>query len=165
MQIIGEELQKIADAHRVNGIGALDKHLVFEAVEADPNHPLRRFYDWDEGKAARKHWLEHSHRLIRSVHVVYVNVGKRPKFSPMFVSAETKIATGETKRMQVVSTDALANDPIFMSAVGGQIRQIYNAVAQLEAFTSSRGAPSEIVQLRVALREALDEYGGRSLFL
>ena len=70
----------------------------------------------------------------------------------------TTSENGKTYRSMVVRSDALANDPVFMSTVGGQIRRIVAAVEALESFSSDGNAPESVVTLREALRAALDEY-------
>src|ERR1700730_10998218 len=81
-EIIGRCLQQIADEHRVDNVRSLDKKLVFGIIESDPNHPMRRFYDWDERNAARAHWIERTGTLIRSVRVVVVSLPGREERRP-----------------------------------------------------------------------------------
>ena len=155
-QIIGEELLRIAEAHKVDGIRSLDKHLVFAEVENDPNHPLRRFYNWNEREAARLHWVDRTALLIRSVRVVTIEA-RVERHEPMFVRAD--VCTPEQpKRTKVLRDDVLANDPIFASAIGYQVRSIENALRQLEGLTSGREPPKNIAALRDALRDAIDDY-------
>lgn len=75
VQLIGAELLKIAAANRVLDVRLLDKKIVFAAIEADPKHPLRRFYDWDVKSAARKHWINWTAKLIASVRIEW-KIGK-----------------------------------------------------------------------------------------
>lgn len=161
--VIGVELTKIAEGNRVGDIRSLDKHLVFEAIEADPDHPLRRFYDWDVEKAARRHWLARTGLLIRSVRIITAAMPKREKPRPMFLydPEHAKRSPGEkTKRGHVLTEDVLHADPVFASALASQIRGIGELVARLEHVTSMRPTPREVVTLRDSLRAALNEYLG-----
>jgi|HubBroStandDraft_4_1064222.scaffolds.fasta_scaffold193499_3 hypothetical protein len=143
--IIGRELQKIADAHQVGDLRQLDKKLVFGIVEANPRHPLRRFYNWDVAAAARRHWLDCTAVLIRSIHVE-VRVGRMQKQVSMFSYAEapTNQARTHFKRTRVLTEDLLRNDPAFSSAVGFNIRRINDALRTLENLTSCRRVSPEL---------------------
>jgi hypothetical protein len=156
-KIIGEELLKIAEANRVADIRLLDKKLVFAAVEADPEHPLRRFYDWDVKRAARKHWLEWTEKLIASVRIEW-KIGKFTKTLPITLSAEVPRMKHGTSRQRVLTEDVLMDDPMFASAVGLRLRNIDSALAQLETLTSCRKTPQAINELLERLRAALDTY-------
>lgn len=158
-QIIGRELHKIARAHAINDLGQLDKKLVFGIVESDSKHPLRRFYDWDESNAARKHWIEHTATLIRSVRIV--GVGASPKEINLFTYAEVSSNVDgrtRTKRTRVLTEDLLQDDPAFASALGFHIRNIGHAAKKLEDLVSCRKTPIAIRRLCGGLREALDGY-------
>lgn len=156
--LIGNELLKIAEANKVGDLRLLDKKLVFAQIEADAKHPLRKFYNWDVQQAARRHWIEQTGTLIRSIRVVEVAARLPGKPQPMFVFAEvTGKDSTETRRTHVLRSDLLNNDPAFASAIGYQIRHIRDALMQLEGLTSSR-CPDNVARLRDALRESLDDY-------
>ena len=162
-QVIGVELAKIASANAVDDIRSLDKRLVFEAVQRDPKHPLRQFYEWDESEAAVKHWLAHTGLLIRSVRIVHVTLGKRSKPQPMFLydpDHPRRSPNEKTRRGHVLTEDALANDPAFASVLSQQIRMISLAVDRLEHVTSARPSPAEVVTLCESMRAALTAYTG-----
>lgn len=159
IQIIGEELAKIAEAHSVGDVRSLDHRLVFKIVKSDPNHPLRQFYNWNVREAAEKHWLEHTRKIICSVRIVTAKVGQRETFAPMFVDASVSDGRKVMRRTRVLRDDALVNDPISASHVGFQIRRIRDAVTSLETYTSEwRRPPKEVIGLRARLRQALDWY-------
>ncbi len=157
-QIIGAALQKIAEANRVSDVRCLDKHLVYEAVEADEAHPLRPFYDWNNATAARKFRLEQTARMIRSVRTVTVSMGVRESFAPMFVAAEVADRKGVLHRSMVIRADSLASDPVFMSALGGKIRMTRDALNGLSAYAAAGSPPADVARLVQALRAAFDAY-------
>lgn len=63
-QKIGEELAAISAA---NGGRLTPKSVVEKA--ANPRHPLHRFFEWDDAKAANAHRLEQARELIRIIRV------------------------------------------------------------------------------------------------
>jgi hypothetical protein len=161
--LIGEALQQIADENRVNNIRSLSPEMVFGIIETDPNHPLRTHgnYNWSIKEAARAHWIDHTALLIRSIHVVVVQAGRRDTRHPMFVIADAPTHRNGgviNRRTRVLHEDALENDPVFMSAISVHIRRIHNALAQLENLTSCRRPPAAIARLVMGLRGELDEY-------
>lgn len=159
--IIGAELQRIAEENRVDDIRSLDKHLVFEAVERDPRHPLRQFYNWNESEAARAHWIERTGLLIRSVRIVTVNLGKMSKPMPMFLydpNHMKRSPTERTRRGHVLTEDAMLNDPVFASAVSAQIRALELTLDRLEQTTSMRSSPVGVAELRDEVRVAMNRY-------
>lgn len=167
MGIIGPELRKIADENRVDELRSLDRRLVVETLEKDPDHPLWTAgrFDRDYKSAARKHWLAHAGLMIRSVRVVVVDLSGRPKTRPspgyFFVPAEvrTREQNGIARRSHVVAEDVLRDDPAFASALGAQVRIITGALQRLEHMTSMRDrVPSEVVLLRDRMRASVDDY-------
>jgi hypothetical protein len=160
--VIGAELARIAEANKVEDLRSLDKHLVFEAVEADPNHPLRRFFDWDDASAARKQRISIAATLIRSVRIVSVVMGKRSAPTPAFFYAPD-LATRQPApgpRAHVAVGDLMRNDPAFMSALSSQVKQVRYSVERLEHLTKSRKAPDSVVELVAEFKESLDRYFG-----
>jgi hypothetical protein len=157
-QLIGAELLKIAEANRIDDVRLLDKKIVFAVVEADPNHPLRKFYDWDVKKAARKHWVEWTQKLIMSVRIEY-KIGKFTRPLPITLAAELpRLKFGATRR-RVLTADAMMNDPIFASAVGLRLRNIDQNLAQLESLIAAHeGGPPGVERLLEAMRSAFDSY-------
>lgn len=159
--IIGEALQRIADANRVDDIRSLSPRSVFELVKLDPEHPLRPYYNWNVKEAAEAHWIAHTSLLIRSIHVIEVNAGRRDVRHPMFVVADAPIRGGGNKRSRVLHEDVIANDPVFMSAISVHVRRIQQAVAQLEKLISCRRAPTDIEEMCAGHREVIDRYNAR----
>ena len=47
--------------------GTIDKHILLEEVEADPEHPLRRHIEWNDAKAAKRYRLIQISKIIRFV--------------------------------------------------------------------------------------------------
>jgi len=157
--VIGRELEKIAAENSVDDVRSLDKHLVLKAVEADSDHPLRRFYNWDVGEAARQHWLSHTQKLLSGIRVVTITMGKRGPIKPAFVYAEHRPRDGgATVRSHVLLVDAEKSDPWLQSIVSQQIRSIVNAVERLEQLTMTRSPSPDVDALRDDVRAAIDRY-------
>lgn len=161
-EIYGPVLEQIARDNNVENVGSLDKHLVYETVEADDTSPLRSFvFNSDDDAAARSYRVDRCALLIRSIRIVSVSIGARSKPQPMFIydpdHSKRRSGTHE-RRGHVLTEDARKNDPTFVSAVGWQIRQISEAVARLELLTNARPSPLEIVKLRDSMRKALKVY-------
>ena len=162
-EIIGAELRKIAEAHACNNIRQLDKHVVMEEVERDRNSPLRNYLEWDDKKAGKAYRLQQMGQLIRSIRIVPIKIPKGAMVvpQPMFFSAENVPRYQGDKvirhRAQVLSEDALNNDPIFMSILGQHIRRMMDSFKALERVSSAR-APEEIQDLVATLREVFDQY-------
>lgn len=160
IQLIGTELRKIAEANRVDDIRLLDKNLVFAAIEADHNHPLRRFYNWNINEVARKYWINvTTHKLIMSVRIEW-GVGKFTRPLPITLSADLPRVQHGTVRKRVLTEDALLNDPVFASAVGIQIRSIDQQLARLESLVEAYGggATLGVDGLLQGLRNQFDAY-------
>jgi len=62
-QKIGEALESIAD------INQLTPKAVVEAA-SKPRHPLHRYFEWDDAKAAASYRLDQARTLIRSIYRV-----------------------------------------------------------------------------------------------
>jgi hypothetical protein len=157
-QMVGEELDKIAQANQINSINHLDPEMVFKTIENNPRHPLWRVYEKNKDKAARKHWLEYTRRLITGVRVVIANVSKRPKVEPAYYSAEAPVRkNGSTvvRRTHIASSDVLANDPIFLSALSGKLRRFVSVLRELEQLASRRPTPPDVMQLLQDVRAAV----------
>ena len=162
--VIGVELLRIAERNKVGDVRSLDKRLVLAAVEADEDHPLRRFFEWDDAKAARSFRLVQAATMIRSVRVLSSGVGAREKPMPLFLfdPDHTRRVPGEAaRRSRVVSEDLLRDDPAFVSNVAHTVRQITHMLERLEHVTSLRkGVPEQVLRYRDALRAATDDYLG-----
>jgi hypothetical protein len=160
-QIIGEALQKIAEANRIGDIRTLDKKIVFKEVERDPKHPLRKFYDWDVRSAARKHWIDHTALIIRSIRVE-IRVGRNfpAKRIQVYESAEVPRLDHQPQRKRVLIDDVLTNDPIFADAIGRRIRRIDTEIQGLETLTSCRKTSAPIARFLESIRSAMDAYLG-----
>lgn len=159
VQLIGAELLKIAAANRVLDVRLLDKKIVFAAIEADPKHPLRRFYDWDVKSAARKHWINWTAKLIASVRIEW-KIGKFTRPLPLTISAEIPRLRYGATRKRVLTEDALADDPIFASAVGFRLRNIDTLLSGLETLLACRDKSPDVglKRLIAGLRAEFDEY-------
>lgn len=158
IQLIGVELLKIAEANRVRDVHLLDKKIVFAAVEADPNHPLRQFYDWDVKKAARKHWVEWTHKLIMAVRVEWT-IGKFTHPLPITLSADVPRLQYGATRKRVLTQDALLSNPVMASAVGIRLRGIDQQLSQLEALIAAYGGtPLGVESLLKGLRDQFEAY-------
>jgi hypothetical protein len=166
--LVGAELLKLARASCVADVASLNPREVFEAIYADADHPLRKMFgDFkDVEGAARRHWIQMTGTMIRSISVQIVALPGRAlePVRPMFVHAEARVKEGDgttVRRRRVLTEDALKSDPAFISAVGFKIRAITDALAGLESLTAwGHSVPPEIAQLRDSLRHAIDSYHG-----
>lgn len=166
MLVIGPALARIAEQNRVEDLRSLDKHLVYEAVEADPHHPLRPFLNWDDLAAARLHRIAQVQTLIRSVRIITVQMGKRSSPEPMFIHVPdaAKRPHGATQqRSQVLMADVLNNDPAYASALSSKMRVLQSTFRQLEHVVNGRGeeAPTEFAMFCQEVRAAIDRYNVR----
>lgn|SRR5574341_429674 len=161
IKLIGTELIKIADKHRVGDFRLLDKKIVFAEVEADPNHPLRRFYDWNDRTAARTARVDRTHTLIMAVRIV-PGIGKFHRPLPLSITAELPRGKYGTVRKRILTQDALLNDPAFTSAVAGRLRNLDQQLAVIESlFEAYEGEPTGVEPLVTGLREQFDlHYAG-----
>lgn len=166
-RIIGPALQKIADANQVGDVRSLDKQMVFDAVEADPKHPLRRFYNWDDAACARKQRLARTLEMIRSVRIVIVTMGKRGRPTPQFLyvpeSERRRSGVKEkkaTRRRNVLSNDLLGSQsPEFMSMLSAKIRAIEDLTKALaHVALLNKATPPEVKALVNELTGALHKY-------
>jgi hypothetical protein len=162
-RLIGRELQKIADAQGVQHFRELNERVVFETIEADKEHPLRRFYDWNMRDAARRHWIECTRKLIRSVQMMYTGLRREVQL-PMTTVCMVPRTTGNggTYQARILSEDALRGDPQFVSTLARIIRRNERTLRELETWTECAKAPADIVELRDGLREAYDRYFART---
>jgi len=65
LSIVRRELRKITSS-----AGKLTPEEVVNAARPD-DHPLHRYFDWDDTAAAEKYRLYQARGLIRSVHIIY----------------------------------------------------------------------------------------------
>jgi hypothetical protein len=159
IQLIGAELLKIAQANRIQDVCLLSKEIVFAAVEADPDHPLRRFYDWDVKRAARKHWIAWTQKIILSVRIEW-KIGKYTHPVPITLSAELPRLKHGGGRKRVLTEDAMKSDPIFASAIDYRLRTVDSNIAQIEMLISVRGgrAHPKVRRLLEVMREGFNEF-------
>lgn len=162
-EVIGPELLKIAEQNRVDDVRSLDSKLVYAAVEADPDHPLRRFV-WfeDDDAAARAGRLARVGLLIRSVRIIYLTIRKREQPAPMFLydpkhGTRPKSDVEPARRSHVLIDDALKDDPAFVSTLNGQIQLIRNAFKRLDHIANLRSVPVHVKAFLVAQRKAFKE--------
>lgn len=158
-QMVGEELEKIARANKINNIHHLDREMVVQVIEKNPKHRLRSIYENDPLKARRKHWLEFTAKLISGVRIITVNIGKKQHFEPMFVSAQAPVkqqGSRALRRSHVFRPDALAQDPIFLSAIGSKLRRLVGVLKELEHLTAARPSPPDVQQLLLDIRTSVD---------
>lgn len=157
-QMVGEELEKIALAQRVNNIRHLDPEMVFKIIENTPSHPLWKVYEKNKNKAARKHWVDFTRKLITGIRVVTIDAKKRRTFQPVYISAEAPVKTpgsAATRRTRVFASDVLSNDPIFLSAVSGKLRRLVGVLKELEHLTARRPTPPDVQQFLGDVRAAV----------
>lgn len=163
-QIAGRELRKIAEAHQVGDIRALDKRLVFEVIEADPKHPmraLRAYGGWDKDDAARRHWIDVTGKIIAGLRIIRLNLkGKVVDVRPQFLYVPPpEVRKGEERsRSRVLAEDVYAHNPQYVSALAAQVKLIDSAVKRLEHIVSNGPAPVEVGTLSHDLRAALTTY-------
>lgn len=156
--MVGEELEKIARANQINNINHLDAEMVFKTIENDPKHPLWKVYEKNKDKAARKHWLEFTRKLITSVRVVVVQLKARPRFEPVYISAEAPVrknGSAVLRRSHIAAPDVLANDPIFLSALSGKLRRLVGVLRELEQLAARRPTPPDVLQFLQDVRAAV----------
>jgi len=162
----GPVLERIAKSMRVNGIASINKRKLYEIVEADPEHPLRRFvFNSDDDAAARAYRIERCGLLLRSIR--YGNAKEMNKMvraaqdKKVFHYADARVVeegSGKTRGSAVLRDDLLSHDPEYISAVSRKIRQIRDAVASLDDLATARKPPRGVATLVRELRVALGAY-------
>ena len=162
--LYGRELERIARENAVNGVASLDKRLVYEAVQADPDSPLREFvFDRSDAEAADAYRLQRCALLIRSIRIVAVTLGPRSRPMPQFVavdeSVRRRVGDGVKRECsRVLTLDAMRSEPLFAGAVSVKLRVANQAVMQLERFVERRPASDPVRRLAVGLRAVFDDY-------
>ena len=66
---VGEQLEQIRKAHG----GRLEAVNVVRIAKKAKRSALGRLFEWDEARAATRHWEEHARYIIRSVVVVQIH--------------------------------------------------------------------------------------------
>ena len=66
---VGEQLEQIRKDHR----GRLEAADVVRVAKRKRSSALGRLFEWDETRAATRHWEEHARYIIRSVIVVQIH--------------------------------------------------------------------------------------------
>lgn len=162
--VIGEALAAIAEQNAVGDVRTLDKHLVYDAVSQDEDHPLRPYvFTEDDDEAARLHRVEKCGLLIRSVHYVVSEADKeRPQIRvPMFVAVDSirrKDFSSIHRRRRAMLEDVVLDDPAFASALMGQARLVISAVERFEKLVAMRGSGRSATRFARDLRVAIDSY-------
>jgi hypothetical protein len=159
--VIGRELDRIAEMHKIGSARALDPRLVWDAVKRDKASVLRKFYNWNPREAAEAHWLDRTRQIMRSVRLVEVDLGSRERHVAPWEYAEVSVVTPKgvaTRRTHVDRRDLLRNDPAFMSALGFHLKRITDSLAKYEDLVSSRDSPSRYVQVARGLRTVMDDF-------
>lgn len=173
--LAGRELRKIADTHGVDDFRTIDKALVFEVVDADPDHPLRtlRAFDgWDIRKAARKHWIDLFGKIINGIRRLNIDPQKNTdlqrmsKTKPDWITIRPRDlpvpSNGQAHRKKMCADDVKDNAVAHASAIRVKVRSVDDAVCSLEDTVDLRSpAPPGSRKLVDALRAALDEYQSR----
>jgi hypothetical protein len=162
-QLVGEQLMRMAQARQINNIHYLDPEEVFEEVERNPEHPLRKVFDWNDQSAARTQRIDYTRRLITTVRVIVAHVKAGPRITePLFVTAKAPVVqpgSPALRRSHILSNDMLANDPAFASVVSRYTRQMLNELNKLEHLARSRPLPAEVQQLITDVRAAANAHG------
>jgi hypothetical protein len=159
--VIGRELDRIAELHKIGASRALDPRLVWEEVRRDKASVLRRFYNWNKDQAAEAHWLDRTRQIMRSVRIVEVEIGSRERHVSPWEYAEVSVQTPKgvaTRRTHVDRRDLLRNDPAFMSALGFHLKRMTDSLAKYEDLVSSRGCPERYVRVAQGLRTVMDDF-------
>jgi len=148
-QIVGTELEQIAQAQQVNGIRHLDADATFALVESNRRHPMRHLFDWNDKSAARKQRVAYMGKLIMSVRIVRVTVAKAKTYAPMYISAQASVVRQgsiATRRTHVMTPDAYTHDPAFASLVNASVGRLMNELKKLEHTANARPLPANIQQ-------------------
>lgn len=160
--IIGQELDRLAEIHRIGSSRALDPRIVWDDVKRDKTSVLRKYYNWNKDQAAEAHWLDRTRQIMRSVRVVEVEVGSpRERRVAPWEYAEVSVQTPKgvmTRRTHVDRRDLLRNDPAFMSALGFHLKRITDSLTKFEDLVSSRDSPGRYVTVAQGLRTVLDDF-------
>jgi hypothetical protein len=87
-------------------------------------------------------------------------VGNIRRFEPVWIYTTIPVGTArqQPQRSRVLRDDVLSSDPMFVSSLGQQIRQVKEALARLEHLANSRPTPENIMQLTRGLRVVLADY-------
>ncbi len=162
--LIGEELAKLAEG---GDIQALDKRRVFEAIRADENHPLRRFYNWDVEEASLQHWLGQTAKLIRSVRVYYVParafVPAGPPVVHRLVPKYAKATTSEGRGVYASVADAArSNAVMYETIVTNHFNLAKNAIRTLSNTALHAPKDGPLADLVEALLRAVETYEART---
>ena len=151
----------MAVRHQVNGIRCIDKETAFSEVEANPKHPLRSFFDWNDKSAARKQRVDYMGKLISSIQVVNVSIRKK-SFEPVFVSTEAAVkqqGSNALRRTNVMRDDMLKHDPAFVSYVNRAVERMMHELKKLEHLAVSRPLPSGVQQFIDDVRASANTNG------
>ena len=162
--VYGRELDRIARENAINGVASLDKRLVYDAVQADPDSPLREFvFDRSDAEAADAYRLQRCALLIRSIRIIAVTMGPRPRPMPQFVAVDESVrrrvgAGTKRERGRVLTLDVMRSEPLFAGAVSVKIRMANQAIQQLERFVEQRPVNDPVRRLADGLRAVFDDY-------
>jgi hypothetical protein len=163
-KIVGTELLKMVEFHKVEGVRSLDPEAVLKEVHENPRHPLRFLYgDFkDVDGAAWAHWVTTTRQILTGLRYVRVSVNMPTSCGqPVFVAAKAPTLRGQDivyRNQRVLRKDALKHDPSYSSLLSRTVKQIRDALVSLEQIVSDRQAPEKETILARELREAFENY-------
>lgn len=165
----GPILHKIARSFGVNAIAHIDKHKLFELVEADAKHPLRGFvYNNTTSDAERAYRIERCRKLISGIRYIDLtesdrlnDIIQKANIHKLFVPADAPVVENESRKLRktnVFRPDLLKHDPSYISAISRIVKQMRDSFAQLDDLASARVPPRGVAKLVSSFRSALAAY-------
>jgi hypothetical protein len=155
-QLFGETCRRLAEELKYDDVRSLTGEDVFSRIEADPRHPCRVLYSWDDAKDARRQRVADTSAWITSLR--YVSAPSSKHKLAVFLAAPAPVDGGHHVQRKVLREDVIKHDAIFSGAIKGQIKRIRDALVQLEALTASRRPTGDVQALRDEIRAAFLAY-------
>src|SRR6266404_4903482 len=85
--VIGRELVRIAEENKIENISSLDKHIVFAHAKRRDSVLHSFVFNKSTSEAAEAYFIDQCSKMIRSIRVIAVTVGKLETREPLFITA------------------------------------------------------------------------------
>lgn len=163
--IIVGEFVKLAALQNVDpeNIKRIDMREAFDAIRADEDHPLRKFYNMNMEEAAYAHWVQRTNELVNGIHYVSVEVYRGQDHPVRYVEhGPWMFSTG--KRGEKCDPRNLdPEDPDNKRTIDVIVRNIKNDAVKLRQRVTDAPSTKKDRALADKIFEALDEWEGAAI--
>jgi hypothetical protein len=148
-QSVGEYLYKLA------GSGGLPPETVVERAQ-DPSSPIHRYFNWDDGEAARLYRVEQARLLCRSIHIVVRGSdGNETTRAFHAITVRVRGDDGETDKVYIPSPRVFSVENMVQEVLATALSELRGWQKRYEQYTYLSGAAVKVGTIVTELEKKL----------